>query len=211
MKYAWITKHRDSFPIAVMCDVLDVSTSGYYASLDREPSPRARRRARIDAAVRQVHAESHGIYGSGKIAKELAERDDLETACRNTVARGHAGNGPDKPRLQGLYADHHPGRSDEAAGPEHARPRLHGDPAESQVGDRHHLPADARRLGLPGRGARPVQPQGRRLVDRRLAGDAAGRRGLAAGDRSHGGRSAANCCITAIAAASTRATPTSRP
>ncbi len=87
MKYAWVTKHGDSFPIAVMCEVLDVSTSGYYASVDREPSPRARRRARIEAAVRQVHAASHGIYGSGKIAKELAESDELETACRNTVAR----------------------------------------------------------------------------------------------------------------------------
>ena len=87
MKYVWIRKHRDSFPIAVMCEVLDVSTSGYYASLDRAPSPRAQRRARIDAAVRQVHAASHGIYGSGKIAKELAHSAGLETACRNTVAR----------------------------------------------------------------------------------------------------------------------------
>jgi putative transposase len=67
--------------------VLGVSTSGYHASVGREPSPRARRRTRIDAAVRQVHAASHGIYGSGKIAQELAQSDDLETACRNTVAR----------------------------------------------------------------------------------------------------------------------------
>ena len=87
MKYAWITKHRDSFPIAVMCEALAVSTSGYYASVEREPSPRARRRERIDAAVRQVHAASHGIYGSHKIAKQLAQSDDLERACRNTVAR----------------------------------------------------------------------------------------------------------------------------
>jgi putative transposase len=87
VKYAWITQHDDSFPIAVMCDVLDVSTSGYYASVDRAPSPRARRRTRIDAAVRQVHAASHGIYGSVKIARELAQRDELESACRNTVAR----------------------------------------------------------------------------------------------------------------------------
>jgi putative transposase len=87
VKYAWITKHCDSFPIAVMCEALAVSTSGYYASVDREPSPRARRRERIDAAVRQVHAASHGIYGSGKITKELAQTDELETACRNTVAR----------------------------------------------------------------------------------------------------------------------------
>ena len=87
MKYAWIHRHRDSFPIALLCDVLTVSKSGYYASIERQPSPRAQRRERIDAAVRQVHATSHGIYGSGKIAKELAEGDGLETACRNTVAR----------------------------------------------------------------------------------------------------------------------------
>ena len=87
MKYAWIRKHRDSFPIAVMCDVLGVSASGYYAWADRAPSPRARRRQRIDAAVRQLHAASRGIYGSGKIARELAESTGLETACRNTVAR----------------------------------------------------------------------------------------------------------------------------
>jgi putative transposase len=36
--------------------------------------------------VQQVHAESHGIYGSEKIAEQLRKRDDLESACRNTVA-----------------------------------------------------------------------------------------------------------------------------
>ena len=86
MKYVWITKHRDSFPVAVMCDVLRVSTSGYYASLDREPSPRAQRHERIQQAVQQVHAESFGIYGSRKIADMLEKRDDLESGCRNTVA-----------------------------------------------------------------------------------------------------------------------------
>jgi putative transposase len=87
MKYAWIRKHRDSFLVAVMCDVLAVSKSGYYASMDREPSLRAQRRRRIDAAVQQVYAQSHGIYGSTKIARKLAASDALERACRNTVAR----------------------------------------------------------------------------------------------------------------------------
>jgi putative transposase len=86
VKYAWIREHRDSYPVAVMCEVLDVSKSGYYSSIDRPPSPRARRRERIQAAVQQVHAESHGIYGSWKIAEELEQRGDLESACRNTVA-----------------------------------------------------------------------------------------------------------------------------
>jgi putative transposase len=87
VKYAWINQHRDSFPSGLMCDVLAVSKSGYYAWLERPPSPRAQRSAQIRAAVQQVHAASHGVYGSHKIAKELAERDDLESACRNTVAQ----------------------------------------------------------------------------------------------------------------------------
>lgn len=86
MKYAWIANHRDSFSVAVMCDVLGVSTSGYYDWLDRPPSGRAERHQRIQQAVAQVHAESHGIYGSHKIAEELDNREELETACRNTVA-----------------------------------------------------------------------------------------------------------------------------
>ncbi len=87
MKYAWIREHRDSFPVAVLCDALEVSASGYYAWLDRPPSPRAQRHDQIQAAVQQLHAESHGIYGSHKIARELEERPELESACRNTVAQ----------------------------------------------------------------------------------------------------------------------------
>jgi putative transposase len=86
VKYAWIREHRDSFPVAVMCRTLEVSTSGYYAWVDRPPSPRAQRQRQIQAAVRQVHAESHGTYGSVKVARTLAERSDLQKACRNTVA-----------------------------------------------------------------------------------------------------------------------------
>lgn len=34
MRYAWIQQHRDSFPISLMCQVLQVSTSGYYDAPD---------------------------------------------------------------------------------------------------------------------------------------------------------------------------------
>jgi putative transposase len=87
VKYAWICEHRDSFPVTVMCAVLEVSSSGYYAWRDRPSSPRAQRHAQIQQAVQQVHAQSYGIYGSHKIARELQERPDLESACRNTVAQ----------------------------------------------------------------------------------------------------------------------------
>lgn len=85
MKYAWITQHRDSFPVSAMCDALDVSPSGYYDSLERPPSDRAKRHERIRRAVEQVHAESHGIYGGRKVAQTLQKRADMESACRNTV------------------------------------------------------------------------------------------------------------------------------
>jgi putative transposase len=84
--YAWIHQHRDSFPVVLLCEVFAVSKSGYYASIDRPVSPRARRHKRIQAAVAQVHARSHGIYGSLKISQALTQQDELELACRNTVA-----------------------------------------------------------------------------------------------------------------------------
>ena len=87
MKYAWIRQHRDLFSVTVLCKVLEVSTSGYYAWVDRPESPRTQRHARIQQAVRQVHAQSHGIYGSRKIAISLRDQPELEAACRNTVAQ----------------------------------------------------------------------------------------------------------------------------
>ena len=86
MKYVWIQEHRDSFPVAMMCKVLKVSTSGYYASLERRPSPRAVRHERIKQSVARAYTESHGIYGSLKIAEVLQTSEEMESACRNTVA-----------------------------------------------------------------------------------------------------------------------------
>ena len=74
-----------NYPITLLCRVMKVSTSGFYAWRKRPPSERARRRACIEASVKQVHEQSHGTYGSRKIADELAEREDLVDACRNTV------------------------------------------------------------------------------------------------------------------------------
>lgn len=70
-----------------MCWVLEVSRAGFYASVGRPQSRRAQRADRIREAVAQVHAETDAIYGAAKIAEELKERDDLEAACRNTVAK----------------------------------------------------------------------------------------------------------------------------
>lgn len=70
-----------------MCRILCVSRSGYYKSQKPKPSPRAKRSNLIRNAVKLVHEQSNSIYGSMKIANQLKNRVDLESACRNTVAK----------------------------------------------------------------------------------------------------------------------------
>ncbi|UUO06234.1 IS3 family transposase [Blastopirellula sp. J2-11] len=87
MQFAWIAQHRDSFPVETMCCVLQVSKSGFYRSLRAQPGPRALRTAKIHQAVKHVFEQSDQIYGSEKIAKKLQASDEMESPCRNTVAK----------------------------------------------------------------------------------------------------------------------------
>ena len=87
MKYAWVQQHRDLYPINRMCQVLSVSTSGFYKRRNAQPSARALRSARIRTAVKQIYDRSNRIYGSYKIAHQLKTHDQLESACRNTAAK----------------------------------------------------------------------------------------------------------------------------
>lgn len=87
MKYAWIKRHSDSFPVKTMCRVIGVSKSSYYASLSAEPSDRKVRSEKLRHDIAKVYHESKQIYGSYKIAEELQNDSQLQSACRNTVAR----------------------------------------------------------------------------------------------------------------------------
>ena len=87
MKYAWIQKHSDCFPVNLMCQILQSSKSAYYAWKKRTPGPRQERTERIRKDVAHVFEEYNQIYGSYKIAQELEKSPELETACRNTVAK----------------------------------------------------------------------------------------------------------------------------
>ncbi|MCL4203521.1 MAG: IS3 family transposase [Pirellulaceae bacterium] len=73
--------------MAALCRVRQVSRSGLYKSMTAEPSKRKQRRAKIGAAVQHIFEDSNGIYGSRKIAKHMQADDQLENACRNTVAK----------------------------------------------------------------------------------------------------------------------------
>ncbi len=85
MRYACIQRQEGAFPIALMCRVLTVSRTGYYAWRGRPPSARAQTDTRLRVAIRAIHAESRHRYGSPRIHRELAAQ---HWACsRKRVAR----------------------------------------------------------------------------------------------------------------------------
>ena len=68
-----MSAHRAVFPIAAMCRVLGVSSSGYYAWAKRTPSARAISDAALIERIGAIHAASHGTYGSPRVHAELVE------------------------------------------------------------------------------------------------------------------------------------------
>jgi putative transposase len=85
VKFAFIEEHLCSFPIETVCDVLEVSRSGYYAWRQRPQSERDKRREELAVKVKAVHEENRGVYGSPRICQALMARG--ENVCQNTVAR----------------------------------------------------------------------------------------------------------------------------
>jgi transposase InsO family protein len=71
MKFDFIAAKEVAFPVAMMCRVLGVSPSGYYACKSRPPSKRAADDARVAAEVAAAHKASRGIYGSPRVHREL--------------------------------------------------------------------------------------------------------------------------------------------
>ena len=66
--------HQAHYPIATMCRVLGVSTSGYYAWRKRGPSARAQADAELGKQVQAIHARSDGTYGAPRIRDEWVDQ-----------------------------------------------------------------------------------------------------------------------------------------
>ena len=94
MTFDWIDRHRarlrdEGADDALICQVLGVGRSGYYAWTRRRrrrvDRPRDARRRALLGQIRRVHADSRGTYGSPRIAAELSGRG--VRVCENTVAK----------------------------------------------------------------------------------------------------------------------------
>lgn len=74
MKFAFIEVEKAHYPVEVLCDVLGVSRSGYYAWKTRPLSARARADAQLSVEISATHARSRRTYGSPRIHADLHAR-----------------------------------------------------------------------------------------------------------------------------------------
>ncbi len=78
-------QHKTELPISVMCEVLSVSRSGYYAWLKNPESKRKQSNSKLREKIRTIHRDSGEAYGSPRVYQALKEQG--ETCSENRVAR----------------------------------------------------------------------------------------------------------------------------
>jgi putative transposase len=74
VKFAFIAAEKALYPVELLCDVLEVSRSGYYAWTKRTPPVRAQSDALLKAQIAAVHRISRGTYGSPRVHAELRSK-----------------------------------------------------------------------------------------------------------------------------------------
>lgn len=80
-----MSANQATYPVSVMCRVLEVSTSGYYAWRSRRPSRRSQKDAVLAEEIQRIHEDSYATYGAPRVHAEL--RDDGVHVGRKRVAR----------------------------------------------------------------------------------------------------------------------------
>ena len=78
--------NQATHPVGVMCRLLKVSRSGFYAWLDRPMSARARSNLALTAKIEMIHRRSRDTYGARNIHAELADDYGIRVGCKR-VAR----------------------------------------------------------------------------------------------------------------------------
>jgi len=74
VRFAFIAVEKATYPVRVLCRVLEVSRAGFYAWHTRPPARRTQQDQRLGVEIQAIHAESRQRYGSPRVHAELRER-----------------------------------------------------------------------------------------------------------------------------------------
>lgn len=73
MRFAFIAKYRHIWPVSWLCDVLDVSRSGFHAWLNRPTSTREIQDANLVTVIETSFKASDRTYGAGRVWRDVLE------------------------------------------------------------------------------------------------------------------------------------------
>jgi putative transposase len=104
MRFAFIAKHRSVWPVAWLCEALDVSRSGFHAWLRRGPSARARADEELTAKVRTSFVGSARTYGARRVWRDLLA-DGVSCGLHKVERLMRANALRARPRRRGLPKD----------------------------------------------------------------------------------------------------------
>ena len=83
--FRFIDAEKARFPVSLLCKMVGVSKSGYYAWKSRPPSRRSREDAALTEKIREIHERSRQTYGYRRVHAEMRA---LGIRCgRRRVAR----------------------------------------------------------------------------------------------------------------------------
>ena len=71
MRFAFIAKHRSMWPVAWLCEALDVSRSGFHAWLKRGPCAREQLDEQMTASIRASFVASARTYGARRVWRDV--------------------------------------------------------------------------------------------------------------------------------------------
>ena len=74
MKFVFISAKKAQYPVRLLCELLDVSRSGYYAWIDRPAAPKMTSDARLVIEIKAAMVRGRGAYGSPRVHLELRAR-----------------------------------------------------------------------------------------------------------------------------------------
>ena len=90
------------WPVSVLCEVLDVSRSGFYGSLQRHAQESGdAEEAALLARVKAIAAETRHSYGSRRMAKQLQDEGFHVGRAKARRLMNKAGVAVQRPRRRG--------------------------------------------------------------------------------------------------------------
>ncbi len=92
MKYAWVKKNTEQYPVTSMCKVLKISKSGYYDWRNRKPGKREHKKQILQNEVQRFYLRSHGVYGYRKVHEDLVQESKIK-CCLESVRLAMRDNG----------------------------------------------------------------------------------------------------------------------